>query len=45
MIGGGEMFPMEMKEVGDPAVNRDETLTLARRFEGFIRLSRRRSDR
>ncbi|MHC2483195.1 hypothetical protein ACVIKP_005050 [Rhizobium leguminosarum] len=33
MIGGGEMFPMEMKEVGDLAVNRDETLTLARRFE------------
>jgi hypothetical protein len=27
------MFPMEMKEVGDLAVNRDETLTLARRFE------------
>lgn len=27
MIGGGEMFPMEMKEVGDLAVNRDETLT------------------
>nr|AJT61689.1 hypothetical protein [Sinorhizobium meliloti] len=27
MIVGGEMFPMEMKEVGDLAVNRDETLT------------------
>ena len=33
MIGGGEIFPMEMKEVGDLAVNRDETLTLACRFE------------
>lgn len=30
---GDEMFPMEMKKVGDLAVNRDETLTLPRRFE------------
>lgn len=33
MVCGSEMFPMEMKEVGDLAMNRDETLTLPRRFE------------
>jgi hypothetical protein len=30
VVCGSEMFPMEMKEVGDLAVNRDETLTLPR---------------
>ncbi len=33
MVCGSEMSPMEMKEVGDLAVNRDETLTLPRLFE------------
>jgi len=30
MIGGREMFPTKLKEVGDLAMDRDETLTLSR---------------
>ena len=33
VVCGSEMFPMEMKEIGDLAKCRDEPLTLLRRFE------------
>jgi hypothetical protein len=33
MVYDSEMFPIEMKEVGNLAMNRDGTLTLPNRFE------------